>query len=62
VAAAVVLRPGAVGDPAALRAHAESQLGRYEVPSAWWIHPGPLPTNPSGKILRRVVRDEWPAA
>lgn len=62
VAAAVVLRPGAVAGPATLRAHAESQLGRYEVPSSWWIHPGPLPTNPSGKILRRVVRDEWPGA
>jgi long-chain acyl-CoA synthetase len=61
VAAAVVLRPGAVSDIASLREHAESQLGRYEVPSAWWLHPGPLPTNPSGKILRRVVRDEWPA-
>jgi long-chain acyl-CoA synthetase len=60
VAAAVVLRPGAVSDVASLREHAESQLGRYEVPGAWWLHPGPLPTNPSGKILRRVVRDEWP--
>jgi long-chain acyl-CoA synthetase len=60
VAAAVVLCPGAASDIASLRQHAESQLGRYEVPSAWWLHPGPLPTNPSGKILRRVVRDEWP--
>ncbi|HXP55029.1 MAG TPA: fatty acid--CoA ligase family protein, partial [Streptosporangiaceae bacterium] len=60
VGAAVVLRAGAPSDTGALREHAESQLGRYEVPSAWWLHPGPLPTNPSGKILRRVVRDEWP--
>ena len=62
VGAAVVLRAGATSTTSALREHAESQLGRYEVPSAWWLHPGPLPTNPSGKILRRVVRDEWPPA
>jgi long-chain acyl-CoA synthetase len=60
VAAAVVLRPGAVADAAALREHAEAYLGRYEVPGLWWAHPGPLPTNPSGKVLRRVIRDDWP--
>jgi long-chain acyl-CoA synthetase len=61
VGAAVVLRAGALSDTGALREHAASQLGRYEVPTTWWLHPGPLPTNPSGKILRRVVRDEWRA-
>jgi steroid-24-oyl-CoA synthetase len=62
VAAAVVLRQGAVLDVAALRAHAETHLGRYEVPGLWWAHPGPLPTNPSGKVLRRVIRGDWPQA
>jgi long-chain acyl-CoA synthetase len=62
VAAAVVLRQGAVLDVTALRAHAEAHLGRYEVPGLWWTHPGPLPANPSGKILRRVIRDDWPRA
>jgi long-chain acyl-CoA synthetase len=62
VAAAVVLRQGATLSAAALLAHAETHLGRYEVPGLWWTHPGPLPTNPSGKILRRVIRDEWPRA
>jgi long-chain acyl-CoA synthetase len=60
VAAAVVLRPGAAADVAALRAHAQAHLGRFEVPGLWWTHPGPLPTSPSGKILRRVIRDDWP--
>jgi long-chain acyl-CoA synthetase len=60
VAAAVVLRPGAAANIAALRAHAEAHLGRFEVPGVWWAHPGPLPTNPSGKVLRRTIRDEWP--
>lgn len=62
VAAAVVLRPGAAADVTALRAHAEAHLGRYEIPGLWWTRPGPLPTNPSGKILRRVIRDDWPRA
>ncbi|MDT7711220.1 MAG: steroid-24-oyl-CoA synthetase [Pseudonocardiales bacterium] len=60
VAAAVVLRPGAGADIAEIRDHVMTRLGRFEIPSAWWLHPGPLPTNPSGKVLRRQVRDEWP--
>ncbi|ODU07062.1 MAG: AMP-dependent synthetase [Pseudonocardia sp. SCN 72-86] len=59
VAAAVVLRPGAGADAATLRAHAQHRLGRYEIPTSWWFHPGPLPTNATGKVLRRAVRDEW---
>lgn len=58
VGAAVVLR--APVDAEALRTHASALLGRHELPTRWWFHPGPLPTNPSGKILRRQVRDEWP--
>jgi long-chain acyl-CoA synthetase len=61
VAAAVVLRSGAESTVEAIRDHARTRLGRFEVPSAWWVHPGPLPTNPSGKVLRRQVRDDWPA-
>jgi acyl-CoA synthetase (AMP-forming)/AMP-acid ligase II len=57
-----VLRQGAALGAAALLAHAEAHLGRYEVPGLWWTHAGPLPTNPSGKLLRRVIRDEWPRA
>ncbi|MFR9807226.1 class I adenylate-forming enzyme family protein [Pseudonocardia sp. RS010] len=60
VAAAVVLRPGATAAPDELAAHAGRVLARHEVPSRWWLHPGPLPTNASGKILRRTVREEWP--
>jgi len=62
VGAAVVLRPGATADTSALRAHAAATLARHEVPARWWLHPGPLPTNPSGKVLRREVRAEWTSA
>jgi long-chain acyl-CoA synthetase len=62
VGAAVVLRAGATADPAALRTHAAQTLARHEVPARWWLHPGPLPTNPSGKVLRREVRAEWVSA
>jgi long-chain acyl-CoA synthetase len=62
VGAAVVLRAGATADPAALRNHAAETLARHEVPARWWLHPGPLPTNPSGKVLRREVRAAWMSA
>jgi len=62
VGAAVVLRGGATTDAAALRAHAAGTLARHEVPARWWLHPGPLPTNPSGKVLRREVRAAWMSA
>ena len=62
VGAALVLRAGAPADIAALRAHAARLLARHELPARWWVHPGPLPTNPSGKVLRREIRDEWVAA
>jgi len=62
VGAAVVLRPGATADTSALRAHAAATLARHEVPARWWLHPGPLPTNPSGKVLRRAVRAAWTSA
>jgi steroid-24-oyl-CoA synthetase len=62
VAAAVVLRPGGSATEDELAAHAARVLARHEVPSRWWLHPGPLPTNASGKIVRRIVREEWPGA
>lgn len=60
VAAAVVMRPASTVTEGDLRAHAALSLARHEIPSRWWHHPGPLPTNASGKVLRRVVRAEWP--
>jgi long-chain acyl-CoA synthetase len=62
VGAAVVTRAGSTLTPAELRAHAAGTLARHELPDRWWWHPGPLPTNASGKIVRRDVRQEWLAA
>ncbi|WP_307024898.1 class I adenylate-forming enzyme family protein [Arthrobacter globiformis] len=59
VGAAFVLRPGMHAAPTELAAHAATRLGRYEIPTCWWNHTGPLPTNATGKILRKEVRDEW---
>jgi long-chain acyl-CoA synthetase len=47
-------------DSTALRAHAAAHLGRFEVPTQWWIRRQSLPTNASGEILRRRIVDEWP--
>jgi long-chain acyl-CoA synthetase len=62
VAAAVVLRPGATIRPEDLSAHAGTTLGRFEIPSRWWLRFDALPTNASGKILKRELVEQWPAA
>jgi len=61
VAAAVVLRPGATVTAEELSAHAASQLARFEVPSRWWLRHEPLPTNATGKVLKRELISDWPA-
>jgi fatty-acyl-CoA synthase len=56
VTAAVVLKPGsAVGTPE-LIAHARSRLSGYKVPK-YLVIVDSLPKNPSGKILKRELRD-----
>ena len=62
VGAAVVLRPGAQVTQEQLRAHAASHLAKFEVPSRWWLLQEPLPTNASGKVIKREVIANWPAA
>jgi long-chain acyl-CoA synthetase len=62
VAAVVVVRPGSPVTAEALHAHAASGLGRFEVPTRWWIRTEPLPTNAMGKVLKRQLRSEWPEA
>lgn len=59
VGAAVVLRPGATVSTRGLLEHVSTSLGAYERPSKWWWRHEPLPTNATGKILRREVREEW---
>ncbi|WP_245169549.1 class I adenylate-forming enzyme family protein [Burkholderia seminalis] len=62
VAAAVVLKPEAKLLPEDLVAHASATLGRFEIPSRWWLRRHALPTNASGKILKREIIAQWPSA
>jgi long-chain acyl-CoA synthetase len=59
VAAAVTVRSGAKASVEDLRRHAGQALGRFEVPTCWWLRRAMLPTTPSGKIIRRDVADAW---
>ncbi|MEV7379575.1 class I adenylate-forming enzyme family protein [Streptomyces lydicus] len=59
VGIAVVVRAGTEPDIDGLRAYAGDRLARFEVPTRWWLTRTSLPTNPTGKILRREVRDTW---
>lgn len=59
VGAALLLRPSANLDLAELRSHAAQSLARFEVPTRWWIRRTALPTNATGKILRREITHEW---
>lgn len=55
VAAAVVLRAGATVDVEELRDFVKERVAAYKYPRHVWLV-GDLPTGPTGKILRREVR------
>jgi len=52
----VVLRSGAIADKDALTGHCRGQLARYKVPKEIAFLDA-LPRNPSGKVLKRELRD-----
>ncbi len=56
-AAYVVLKEGAQLDVATLERHCRQHLAGFKVPKRLVIREG-LPRNPSGKVLKRVLRDE----
>jgi fatty-acyl-CoA synthase len=56
--AIVVLREGASLDLAVLEAHCRQHLARFKVPRELHIRES-LPRNPSGKVLKRVLRQEF---
>jgi len=56
VKAFVVLKPGAVEDIDAIRAHCRENLAAYKVPKLVEFR-SELPKSPVGKILRRELRD-----
>jgi long-chain acyl-CoA synthetase len=58
VAAAVVPKSGAALDADELRAHVAKRLAAFKVPSVWQIRDERLPRTPTGKILKRALRDE----
>lgn len=58
VAAAVVVAPGIDLDEAAVVAHCRRHLAGYKVPKQVVIVDG-LPKNPSGKILKRRLREQF---
>jgi fatty-acyl-CoA synthase len=58
VAAIVVLRDGANADEAALIDHARAELAPFKVPKKIFFA-STLPRNTAGKILKRVLRDEY---
>jgi len=58
VAAIVVLREGASADEALLIDHAREQLAPFKVPKRIFFTTA-IPRNSAGKILKRVLRDEY---
>jgi acyl-CoA synthetase (AMP-forming)/AMP-acid ligase II len=56
--AVVVLRDGAALDFATLDAHCRAQLAGFKTPKALHVRTS-LPRNPSGKILKRILRAEF---
>lgn len=58
VKAIVVAVEGETSDPAALIAWARERIAAYKVPKSVDFRES-LPRNPSGKILRRLLRDEY---
>lgn len=56
VKAIVVLKPGAQATGDELIHHARQRIAGYKLPKSVDFHAGPLPRNPSGKLLKRVLR------
>lgn len=56
--AVVVPRPGQTLDYETLREHCRQHLARFKVPRELHLRDA-LPRNPSGKILKRALRDEF---
>jgi acyl-CoA synthetase (AMP-forming)/AMP-acid ligase II len=62
VKAVVVCEPGARPGERELASWVGETLAAYKVPTRWEIRSEPLPRNPSGKILKNVLRGEVESA
>jgi acyl-CoA synthetase (AMP-forming)/AMP-acid ligase II len=58
VKAIVVLKPGLAASPDEIIAHARQRIAGYKLPKSVDFA-GSLPRNPSGKILRRELREPY---
>lgn len=59
VGAVVVLRDGQEVTADELARHTAAHLGKFEVPSRWWLRREPLPTNATGKIAKAELKSDW---
>jgi len=55
VTAAVIVKPGATFDEAALRAHCQASLARYKIPKSFHSVDD-LPRNPGGKVMKHELK------
>jgi long-chain acyl-CoA synthetase len=58
VGAVVHVRPGMSLSDADIQEHVASRLAAFKVPVRIWFSDKPLPRNPTGKLLKRQLRDE----
>ena len=58
VAVAVYPLEGETLDVAELQSFAAESLAAFKVPAHVFVHDSPLPKNPNGKVLKRVLREE----
>ncbi|HRO04488.1 MAG TPA: fatty acid--CoA ligase, partial [Terricaulis sp.] len=59
VKAIVVPKPGAVQNAEDIIAFAKTRIAHYKAPKSVDFREAPLPRNPSGKILRRELREPF---
>ena len=59
--AVVVLRPGTSATPRELLLSLRGRIADYKIPNGY-VFVDYLPRNPTGKVLRRVLRDETTAS
>ncbi len=59
VKAIIVPKPGREPNEGDIIAYAKTRIAGYKCPKSVDIHPQPLPRNPSGKVLRRQLREPY---
>jgi acyl-CoA synthetase (AMP-forming)/AMP-acid ligase II len=60
VHAVIVLRSGAVADPASFVAHARTRIAGFKIPRSFDVVEA-LPLSGAGKVLKNVLREQWAA-